>query len=694
MAPHQPLAQSVSVASEPCMQFSSHHFFFPMASSASAGSAAHWHERCLASLPLWTPGHDQRGYRSRVTYGSLSDVSADCIGRPIVKEAALCIAQWALKKSRMHPGFWRDVTVRASRQGHIHVKLLLQVDPEHQDLELPSGRSNLLEACSTWHEEAPAFVAHALRHIGPTLRGISCQVTGSSARPPKTEVCHVLYGDFHLREDHCGFAYDVGPETFSQINHNAADVLVATVAAWAGRGVISATGYEEAATIWKSTTNKSKGQMSAQNASTAAFGAARGVLVSGRDVNLFGAALFARTTHNLDLVTHCECAFADLQHNLRLRKVDGSTHMLRGTFSDDDGRRSVRANLIPKGARTAAHLCSLFAPGAGETPTITAAIVTAGRRGVGFDVCRALRRGPLCVLIYVYCCEATMLRDVCELTKLDETSTMKCWGVADALRLDSLPGTGLNGGALLLLRRPRAIILPVGPAGSGKSTLCTQLSAAFPAATIDIVERDAILASHLQRGCGMGTAKRRTHDESCKRLLEATDAGRVSIFDSCNANADGRRYYAQVVGASVVVVVSFEPQGSLDGNEYRTRLRERTAARCGHPTFPLPHEVTRHDAALDATIRAMQWPASMPSSTAQSGEELPGWHVVKCDSFANAEDVTAASVIERVFRLILWPVTEKEAADWSHACVDTQVVDFQVALRIVPTHSGVRLTIQ
>ena len=56
-----------------------------------------------------------------------------------------------------------------------------------------------------------------------------------------------------------------------------------------------------------------------------------------------------------------------------------------------------------------------------------------------------------------------MLRDVCELTTCmaaeedDGTGGRRQppWSVADALRLDCFPGTGLNGGALLLWRRGR-----------------------------------------------------------------------------------------------------------------------------------------------------------------------------------------------------------------------------------------------
>ena len=40
------------------------------------------------------------------------------------------------------------------------------------------------------------------------------------------------------------------------------------------------------------------------------------ILVTGRDVNMFGAALFARTRRRLLIVTHCPCAYADVLRNI------------------------------------------------------------------------------------------------------------------------------------------------------------------------------------------------------------------------------------------------------------------------------------------------------------------------------------------------------------------------------------------
>ena len=80
----------------------------------------------------------------------------------------------------------------------------------------------------------------------------------------------------------------------------------------------------------------------------------------------------------------------------------------------------------------------------------------------------------------------------------------------------------------------------------------------------------------------------------------------------------------------LLLVVSFEPTSHRRGKEHQELLAARTAARTDHPTFPPPDEATRHAAALDATMAAMEWPteadeaeAGDESSRCSRGAELP-----------------------------------------------------------------------
>jgi hypothetical protein len=220
--------------------------------------------------------------------------------------------------------------------------------------------------------------------------------------------------------------------------------------------------------------------------------------VTGRDINLFGPAMLgvgAAPNAELHLLTHCPCAFADLEANR-------------------NGRGKVHARLVAKGAPTAEQLRSLGAAGL-HAPTV--AIVTAGRSGLGSAVCAALREMPLLAMVggchyrvrwlldsrrraligqvYVSCCEHKMRSDVAELM-----AGAAGFAIADGARFDSFPGTSHTAGALLLLRRPAALVLPVGPAGSGKSTLARELASSFPPGSVHCIDRDHEIAVALGDG--------------------------------------------------------------------------------------------------------------------------------------------------------------------------------------------------
>lgn len=651
-------------------------------SSAEAASELH---RCT----LHRDG-TSTSYRARINYGNLQAIANDSLGMPAVRAAALCVASWSEQNSRMPPNFWRDVTVRMSRDGAIHIKLVLQA-PTHLLEGIEDTPFATLDAWPAWRDERLLFIAYAQKHV-PNLMGMSYQLATGSARPPKVAPCMPLHGPLHISESHLGFSYDVGPETFSQVNHTAAERLIAAVTGWLGLGPSGphtdgarASELAAAACVHDEggEPERARGTAAATAAARAAVSSAESVLVSGRDVNLFGAALFATTRHHMHVVTHCACAYADLQRNLDPwlsnggAEESGRATEVDGDCSSDECERRASAHLIAKGARTAAHLQGVFAGGAGSIPPPLVCVATAGRRGIGRDVCRALRASLLRVLVYVYCCEDTMHADVEELT-----GGAHGWSVADVVRIDAFPDSGLVGGALLLLRRPRALILPVGPSGSGKSTLCRRVAAALPVGAVTLVERDAIVGGHLADGCGVAAAKRRTYAQSCEAIHASSRMGRTCIFDSCNATMGGRAHYEDLYDPDVVIVLSMEGRGDESrgdegrggGNEddheaHRSMLLARTRARIAHPTFPPACEPARQAAAVDATLSAMEWPTpdemrvAVPAGDSRRGIRRRVF--IWCDPWATAE-VRDGPLLECIFRAIVWPAADEEA-DWSHA---------------------------
>jgi hypothetical protein len=248
-------------------------------------------------------------------------------------------------------------------------------------------------------------------------------------------------------------------------------------------------------------------------------------------------------------------------------------------------------------------------------------------------MCAALRSLPLKLLVYVGCCDATAVNDLLDLLSGDYG-----FAVADAARFDHFPQTAFTGSALLLLRRPRALVLPVGPAGSGKTTLCAAMLATMPVGTLTIVERDLLFSACRAGGAGVGAAKRHAHAAACAQLEVAAANGRVAVYDSANSSREARAGWTARLRASRVVLVSFEPGAGApdvtdvtdapdapDGHNvtdvtdapditvravlsarHRAVLLERTRGRTAHPTFPC--EAAQQAACVDATLASMQWP--------------------------------------------------------------------------------------
>ena len=140
--------------------------------------------------------------------------------------------------------------MRESRAGTLQLKLLLQ-----------SRNSAPLDADPLWPQERARLVSH-LRQRLPLLRSLSMQVSLARARPSKDAPCAVLWGELCLLQSDP--AYLVGPETFSQVNHHTGAALLSAVASWLRRPEVG-------------------------------LGPDDAVLVTGRDVNMFGTGVFSGT---------------------------------------------------------------------------------------------------------------------------------------------------------------------------------------------------------------------------------------------------------------------------------------------------------------------------------------------------------------------------------------------------------------
>jgi hypothetical protein len=233
--------------------------------------------------------------------------------------------------------------------------------------------------------------------------------------------------------------------------------------------------------------------------------------------------------------------------------------------------------------------------------------------------------------VYIACCERTLADDCMHLLGAGG------FAVVGAERYDHFAGCAGEhvGAALLLRRRPPTLLLPVGPAGSGKTTLCSAIVASLPPGAAAHVERDALFA--LARvGRGLAAAKREAAATLDEMVGIAAAAGaQLVVIDSCNASRGGRaRYAALLPDRSALLLATFEGAD-------RDLLVDRVRRLRIHPTFPEEEEAQA--AALDATLAAMEWP--------DAADE--GAVVLRCDPADGA--AALREIVGDVFTRVLWP---------------------------------------
>ena len=443
-----------------------------------------------------------RAYRSRMVYARLTQaaIAADELALPVVKAAAHAVARWVESSPCMPSGFWRELSVRSLRPGGVQLKLILQLPSTHgaaaesasgsgtvarsgdaaagdvaEACTAETGCDALLHAYPSWSHERQAFEAYIRQTLGEETSACF-QLARGTARPPKHAPCVALFGALRRLERHGASEYLVGPETLSQVNPATASELVDLVSRWLGLTHHTSAPPSPSPAPSMDGATATAARVAATAAAAAATSAATSILVTGRDINLFGAGLLGRTSHTLLAVTHCPCAYDDMLANIErlgdaangriharwcpkggqtaalLREVGcGGKQSVAAIAATDAGREaSVSVNEATKGATESMAGGAKSSGGgaessAGATETAppllrgapTVAIATAGRKGLGRDVCAALRSAlPLRALVYVSCCESTLASDLSILLAGSDGFV-----VADGKRFDHFAGT-------------------------------------------------------------------------------------------------------------------------------------------------------------------------------------------------------------------------------------------------------------
>jgi len=510
---------------------------------------------------------------------------------PLVARVACAVSRWVFEHSALPRGFYRELTVRAVRSGEVQLKFILrppQLEPpppilagarlavdaakaevvkaldaavcaatEEEEHASASRYSQMVadaeaatlaelnasfeDSREAWARELQAFVAYVTAEV-PAVRSVVAQLARGRARPLKTEPCCVLWGSRTMTVQWPdGAPYQAHAETLSQVNLATGAELFRTVDSWIG---------EAASAVERG-----------RHGSDAARAVAGGVLVLGRDVNMFAAGCCAADREGVSrpsrvvVLTHCACAYRDAYENACRSSVPIRLIFARKVDTGNEGYRYSPASLFATASRTCRTRAAVgdCQPQHVSDPTIC--VVTASRRGLGAAASETLRCMPnLQALVYVACATRPLVTDLVALLGPGG------FRVVAVRRFDHFPGTRFAGAALLLVRRPPSLVLPVGPAGSGKSSLARALSVAMPLGTVLVIERDAVYAAARYRvgatpsSCAMRMsitkAKQLTHIEMADRLTRGLHSGAICVVDSCNASTAGREYYRRLLIAA------------------------------------------------------------------------------------------------------------------------------------------------
>lgn len=475
-----------------------------------------WVERFFTSLfdTAALHVHSQKiKYRNKITY-SLPLQKVSELAEDRINDVCRAVQNWHQDDSVV---IFREVMVKATRQG----KILVRVTVQHQN---------------TCRWDAEAFRHHLVTKF-PAIECLCYNVANSSARPSKESAIHVLTDAVYVLETTPnGLDYQIGSDTFSEVNHEVEWLQWAKTKEWLDE--IHADGRADSAVL----------------------------IVSGRDISSFGLGFGSLLNENGDrmfshtvAIQHCPLVHQDALENFgRHRdKVDATVlHMTKPDmvhgFSQELERHSGR-------------------------PVV--GVMTGGRKGLDPLYIQYLVNNPSVVcIVYNSCSTKSLLRDMKGF--LDGG-----FFVDDFKSYDFLPGTGYTASLTKLIRRPRTLVIPVGPAGAGKSSVAKEL-VANTCASVVWLERDAVFASLRNQEIGLAKSKQMVHQYLLDCLRKPGDTA-VIFLDSTNGKSDARKLYVHEAFPDLAILVLFQ----VDGDNVVDFLLDRTANRLKsnealHPSFP------------------------------------------------------------------------------------------------------------
>ena len=501
------------------------------------------------------------GYRNKITYSiplvELSPLAQDDINR---------VCQYVNQCNPTH--FWfREVMVKATRSGELMVRVTIQPKDIYVQADVGIERESVIE------EEMRIF-AHASTQTFPCIKCICYNVSYDRSRPTKDATLHMLTSQFYVMEQipTTPFEYQVSPDAFCEVNHEVEFLQYLQTSEWIQQ-------------------QKNKNAI---------------LLCSGRDINSFGLGFGTlvsedgtRIFKQVVAVQHCPLVHADA-----LANFERNSHHLQVTLLHCT--KSTMAPSVAKAVRNALD---------SHDSTKVMVVTTGGRKGLDPSYLQYLcDNTQIECIIYNSCSTKSLIKDMHPLIASGK------YVIKDFKSFDFFPDCShiYQASLTLLIRRPpkqKVLILPIGPAGVGKTTLARSLAHHLKSYEFGWWQRDQVFATLRRQGTGLNKTKSLVHHHLLDFLQQDSP---VLFIDSTNGSTEARQLYVEKSNANCVVMVEMRPQmGSCE--ETVLWLLRRTASR-----LEGGHEATDEFSSLDQSLYHPSFPTTVDDQRSKHENILLG----------------------------------------------------------------------